>query len=300
MLRRLIVPALLAATLVAAAGVSLADTRTQPDPVPVGVPGDKVTKGFSSSLAVFVHAPVGWERGCCYDSTSGEWIGARYRPSKNPNIENRAAILWGVHFVRGTNLAAAARAGDDVKFPESAAAARTVPHIVGGRKAGTLKAFATMNSEASPSARREGVLAIGISRKVIAVVTFFSSDPAADDTGAAGTITIDGKPASQWNQDQINAAIGSVYVEGNLPPRTVKAKGAHGRVTGTVKDAFGHPLSEAKLTLQRASGKHWKKAAGAFTGAKGTFAFKRVRAGRYRVMTSVGGTVVTSRPLNAR
>src|SRR4051812_5317763 len=53
-----------------AALVPAAQSRAaaQPDPVAVGRADTKATRGFSTSLAVQLVAPDGYERGCCYDS----------------------------------------------------------------------------------------------------------------------------------------------------------------------------------------------------------------------------------------
>lgn len=292
------VPAVLAVCLVAAAP---AIASNQPDPVAVGPSGGKATRGFSSSLGVFVTAPSEWVRGCCYTSTSGQWDGPRYRPSKNPNIENRARLVWQVTFARGhKSLAKRAQGGNTTGWPVISSEKLKIPHIVGGRRVGKLPAYGVLDGEAHPGSRRQGIVAINLSRHVTALASFIIVDPIAEDWGTPGTVSIDGMPAGEWATSQVKAAWAGVFVEGNLPPKRVAAKTAKNKVKGKVTDAFGDPLSEAKLLLQRKSSRHWKTVRTGTTGARGTYKLRIRGAGLYRVVTQVGGTTARSKHVRAR
>lgn len=275
-----------------------AQSLEQPDGVAVGLKGQRVAHGFSRALGVFVQAPAGWHRGCCYTGHSGEWDGPVWRPSLKQSHIAPAHIDWSVTFTRGKrSLASVARHAEVAGFPETDALKRSIPHIVGGRKVGKLKAFAVVDSEPAPGARREASIAIGLSRKVTAAATFFTADPPADNVGVDGSVTMDGKPASQWNREQVDAALAGVYVEGNLPPRRVTAK-AHGKaIKGKVSDAFADPLATVKVTLQRAAGKRWRTVRKGTTNKRGAYSLKTRGPGRYRVVTTLNGARAKSRPV---
>jgi hypothetical protein len=66
------------------------------DRVQVGVPTLAATKGFASNLSVAFKAPSGFERGCCYNFFSGEWLGPQYVVSTAPGFSNASSIRWQV------------------------------------------------------------------------------------------------------------------------------------------------------------------------------------------------------------
>jgi hypothetical protein len=297
-LRQTLIAALLIAAPLVAAGPALA--ANQPDSVAVGRKDIKATRGFSSSLGIFVTAPAEWGR-LTYTSLAGAWGGPKYRPSKNPNIEDTARLDWSVAFSKKhKSLQKLARAANGAGWPEVAATKLKMKHTIEGHRVGSLPAFAAIEGEAFPGARHEATVAIDLSRHLTALVTFLIIDPAADDTGAAGTVSIDGKPASQWNREQIQASIADLFVEGNLPPKRVTAERAGSAVKGKVTDSFRQPLGEAKVLLQKQAGHRWKTVRKGATSAKGTYKLRPRGAGRYRVVTQVGGSSVHSKPVSAR
>jgi hypothetical protein len=294
--RLTVIPALLVAALVTAGPAAAVN---QPDSAAVGRKDIRATRGFSPALGIFLTPPAGWTR-ATYTSLAGEWTGLHYRASKNSSIENTARMNWSVAFTRGKkSLPTLARRANGAGFPEVAAAKVKVRRVVGGRRVRPLSAFVAIDAEALPGARHEATLAIDLSRHLTALVSFLALDPAAYDTGAGGTVSIDGKPASQWNREQIQAAIDGTFVDGDLPPKRVTAKRAGPAVKGKVTDSFGQPLAEAQLLLQKQAGHRWKTVRKGATTERGTYKLRGRGSGRYRVVTQVGGSSARSKAVRA-
>src|SRR5690242_11065722 len=79
------------------------------DGVQVGIPKTP-TRGFSAQLGVFLESPGDYERGCCYDSRQGEWVGPSWQSSSGAS--DRSHIEWQVTNSRtGKSIAALARGG---------------------------------------------------------------------------------------------------------------------------------------------------------------------------------------------
>jgi Carboxypeptidase regulatory-like domain len=280
-----------------AASVSTAPAAAQPilDRVQVGVPGDAATRGYDDALSVALEAPAEFGRGCCYDGESGEWLGPRYAASANPSIGNPSRIAWDVSFarVRGSARALAASAGW-ADLPELDSGSKRVDHIVGGRRAGRLKARYALDAARAPGARVQAALVIELARRLHGLIVFDLSDPPADDAGSLGSFTVGGMPASAWNVAKARTALDRVYVEGNLPPARVRARKSGRRVRGAVSDVLGHPVSEVNVTLQRRSGGSWRTAATGSTTTRGRFTLRAARPGSYRVVATFGGTTAKS------
>lgn len=90
-------------------------------------------------------------------------------------------------------------------------------------------------------------------------------------------------------------------IEGSLPPARVRARRAGGKVRGAVSDAFGHPVSEVPLVLQRRSGGGggWRRAGKGTASMRGTFALRAAGGGEYRVVASLAGSTARSRAVRA-
>jgi hypothetical protein len=270
------------------------------DRVQVGVPGkSSPTRGFSEGLAVELTSPAAYERGCCSDFLSGVWTGPRVAASRGAGEQNASRIDFGVSFARGRRTAAAlARDAGWAQYPELAGRARRVRHVVGGRDVGTLRAFAVVDAEEAPGARVQAALAIGLGRRVHAVVLFNLDDPYADST-EEGAITVAGKPASAWNREQAEAALAAARLVGSLPPARVKARRAGAKVAGRVLDAFGHPVAEVPVALQRRTGGGWRRVAKGTASTRGTYSLRAAGGGRYRVVATLAGSSARSRAVAA-
>jgi hypothetical protein len=271
-----------------AAAVPTAPAAASPvvDSVSVGV------SHISPQLGVFLRSPGDYERGCCYDSRQGQWTGPSWQASSGAS--DRSHIDWQVRSSRtGRSIAALARDGGRSGYPQVSAGTVRVPHIVGNRRVGTLTGHQVLDGAPAPEAAAQQTLAIDLGGRVKSLVTIEASDPAVDSDPGLGTFTVQGMPASAWNRRQAQAAMRNVTVVGNLPPRRVKAKARGRRAAGEVVDRFGHPVAEIKVALLRGS----KRAASGTTSSRGTFSLDAPRGGSYRVLATLSGVQVRSKPL---
>ena len=268
------------------------------DRAQVGVPGKRSpTRGFSENLSVAMTAPAGYERSCCADFVSGAWDGPQIHADGAPAGERRARIEWSVAFERSRARAAKlARSAGWADYPQIAAGRRRVPHVVGGRRVGTLRAAWAIDAQAAPGARVQGAVAIFLGRRVHAVTLFHLPDPPSDQD-STGTLTVAGQPGSKWNRNHARAALDAVYVEGSLPPARVKARVRGRKVSGTVQDTFAQPVSEVEIVLQRRAGSRWRGTAKGKTSTRGTYSLRAPRPGAYRVVASLAGSSAKSRPV---
>jgi hypothetical protein len=264
-----------------------AHARAPFDQVKVGVEGRPLTRGFSSALGINLPILDGFARGCCYDGTQGEWTGPRFE-SQMPGVGGTSRIQWSVGFARtGKSTDALAKAAGPDGFPQVAGRALTVAHIQADRKVGTLKAYSTIDAEPAPGARHQASIVIDLGKRLKSIVSFNTATPAADNSGAAGLLTVNGKPASAFNRQNAETALKGVYVEGNLPPAQIKAKLSGRRVTGTLVDFAGQPVIQIPVLLKKGS----KTVAKATASTRGTFTLAGGR-GRYTIVASLEGTTV--------
>lgn len=286
----------LALALAVAAAVPTAPAAAAPvvDSVQVGVP-KTATRAFSPQLGVFLKSPGDYERGCCYDSRQGQWTGPAWQSSSGAS--DRSHIEWRVANSRtGRSIAALARAGGRSGYPQVSAGKVKVPHIVGGRRVGTLPGFQALDAAPAPEAAAQQTLAIDLGQRVKSLVSFEASDPAVDSDPGLGAFTVGGIPASAFNRRQAQAAMRNVTVVGNLPPRKVRAKARGRRASGTVLDGFGHPVAEIKVSLLRGS----RRVAGGLTNRRGAFSLTAPKGGAYRVLATLSGAKARSATLRLR
>jgi hypothetical protein len=261
-----------------------------------GIRDEPATKRFSHALAVDVVAPASYKRGGGgYDGKSGSWIGPDFRASVNPSFSGPSSITWGVRFVKGTNLKAIARK-ENGDYAQSAASAVKLKHVVSRRTVGKLKAYWVMDAETSPGARADGALAIGLSKRAVAIVSFYALDPPTEDAGSPGKVTVNGMPAGAWNRKQVKAALKKVYIEGNLPPAKVKARASGRRVSGKLLDSFGDPVAFAAVALKKGS----RTVASGLTNSRGRFSLSAPQAGRYRVSGKLEGFAATGKAVKVK
>lgn len=289
--RRTLTAAVAAGLLIATAGAASAEPLL--DRVQVGaVKHQRVTKRFSPALAVTLKVPSGYKRSTSYDGRSGAWLGPSFVASANHDFSGASSIAWSVRFVHGGKLSRLAKR-ESTHYRQARAGARKVRHVIGNRTVGKLKAYAVMDAEKSPGARVEGALAIGISKHAVAIVDFAALDPAVDDAGTPGKVTVRGKPAGAWNRKQVQRDFSRVYIEGNLPPSRVKARVKGGRVTGSLRDAFGGPVTHTAVALKAGR----RTVATATTSARGAFSLSAPHAGRYTVVGTLQGYSAKSKRL---
>lgn len=294
MLHRL-VPCLVAGALLYAAPAS---AQSDLDRIQVGVPGT-VTRAYATSLSLRLNIPSGFTRDCCYDFTSGAWIGPEIHYSSDPGRTSLSHVGWEVHFSRTSrSLASVARAAGWGNYPQVSAKRRTVRHVLSGRRLGKVPAYSAVDQKAD-LATTQAALAIDLGRRVKAVMLFTFTDPQSDSDSSGGAITVNGLSASAWNRRAAELAMRSIQLEGPLPISTVKARAGGRRVTGTVTDIAGDALGQAKLALQRRSG-GWRTVAKGRSALAGTFSLKAPASGKYRVVATLTGRSVRSRPVTIR
>jgi hypothetical protein len=265
------------------------------DQVQVAVPGQAATRGFSGNLGVILVSPDQYERGCCYDSRRGQWQGPEWHASSG--FAAPSHIDWSLSSVRtGRSVKTLAAAGGRHGYPAVSQGALKVRHVVDGRTVGTLKAYQVLDAAPSPSAEAEETLVVDLGGRVKSILSIEASDPAVDSDPGLGSFTVNGMAASAWNRRQALATARNAYLEGNLPPRRVRAKAKGGRVTGKVVDRFGHPVADTPVVLLRGA----KRVAKGTTSPRGTFSLQGAAGGTYRVLASLAGTKARSGKLRLR
>jgi hypothetical protein len=268
------------------------------DRVQVGVPGS-VTRAYATSLSLRLNIPSGFTRDCCYDFTSGAWIGPEIHYSSTPGRTDLSRVGWEVHYSRtGRSLASVARAAGWANYPEVAAKKRTVRHVLSGRRLGSVPAYSAVDQRAD-LATTQAALAIDLGRRVKATILFTFTDPQSDSDSSGGAITVNGLAASAWNRRAAELAMKSVQLEGPLPISRVKAAARGRTIKGKVTDIAGDALGQAKLALQRKSG-GWRTVKKGKASLAGTFSLKAPSSGQYRVVATLTGRSVRSRPVRVR
>ena len=220
---------------------------------------------------------------------------AAYVFSGNASISAASTLDWGAVFTRGNPTAeAAARANLVHDWPVSATAAVTVPHVVGGRRVGTISAFELLTKEpVTNSARFEGARAIPLCRGAYAVARVSALTPSTDGDSFGNVYTVEGRLAGDWNREQVLATLAALTLEGNLPPRRVTARASGRRVVGTARDCRGDALAGARVRLI-------PRGPSSTTTANGSFTLRARKRGVYRVAVTVGGSTATSARVRVR
>lgn len=279
----------------AAARPSQVDERVR-----VAEAGQPVTATLPPGVFLVLASPPDYARQSS-GGTTGSWVGPEYRATGGSGPAGRARIEWMVRFEAGakkTDEAATAALGqgwkDDFKGGIS------IPHLVGRRTVGTLDGdFVHTQGWREGEAVREAAMAFPLAPRLLVLVNFVAPEPAMEDAGAQGQYQVNSLPASLWNRGQMIRALSGVRVEGNLPPTRVTISAAGSRLRGTVGDAFRHPLVGARVSVERLAG-GWRKAATTRTDARGEYAVRVGRRGRYRAVVTLGKTTAISPTALAR
>ncbi len=302
--------AIAGASMVALLGFSTVAGATDVERSGVRDLGGNSTESFSSSLVIQQTSPIEYERGCCTDSDSGEWLGPRYVASDIPSISGRSGIDWSVEAnTRASSAQAAAEQSLIHNFQIGiSSAATSVKHYVGSQLVGTLPAHAIVKRADAPStinAEYEATLAFPLASRIYAVARFSLLSPSADQTGMGGQFLVESSSgsvlASTWNGLQATTSLGNVVLIGNLPPASVSARATSARrkVAGKVKDLFSHPLVGQSVRLQRKVGRRWQSAGSDSTSSSGGYSIRVSRSGVYRAKVVLGGVEKYSRTVRA-
>ena len=266
------------------------------DRIQVGLPGT-VTRAYATSLSLRLNIPSGFTRDCCYDFRTGAWNGPEIHYPGGRTAQSR--VEWEAHFARtGRSLASVAKAAGWANYKQVSAKKRTVRHVLSGRRLGKIPAYSVVDQQAGFAAA-QAALVIDLGRRVKATMLFTFTDPQADSDSSGGAVTVNGLAASAWNRRAAELAMKSIQLEGALPISRVKA-GAHGRtLTGKVTDIAGDALGQARLALQRRAG-GWRTVATGKSTLAGSFSLKAKSPGQYRVVATLSGRSVRSRPVRVR
>ena len=286
-----VLAALIVALLAAPAALSAVRDRIQ-----VGQPGNAATKGFAPSLAVVLNSPPELSRVCCYDESSGAWGGPRFQASGNAGRGGQSRVEWVVSYERSAaSMSALAGRAAWRDGREVARGTLRIPHVVAGRRAGTLPGYYLIEAEAAPSARHLVVVVVRMGRRLNALVVYDLAAPFSDSAGDDGVFTVDGARPSEWNRRQARAIVSRVGVEGDLPPGVVSASVVAGKIEGAVRDDFGHPVSEIPVRLMKKQGAGWRVAGKTVTATTGRYRLATGARGTFRVTATLAGSSATSR-----
>lgn len=247
-------------------------------------------KGYSVALFIVAESPAEYSRGTGGDADSGEWTGPRYQASGNPSLGGNATMDWHVNIEFDTaDPSEAIRQNLVHDWPQTESGTVAVPHVAGGRSLGTIPApwSLTRSTFRGPNdAQYEGSLAIQICGG-LAVPGFSTLQPSSDDAGgAAGRYVINGTAPTAWNRQKVLESINRVRIEGPLPIARLTAGAAGRRVTGTARDCHSRPSIGTPVTLQRRTGRTWRRVGTARVAANGSFSLRARTAGTYRVVAA--------------
>ena len=254
----------------------------QPDRVPLGAPA------FPPGVSLALLPPLDYVRG-----GGTTWFGPEYR-SREGRVLGRATIDWAVTFDDQTGTVnGAAAAALTRRWPEDQRGQIAVPHVVGARTVGTINgAFLVTAQPGRTSAAFEITMAFPIVRpQTFAVFRFLLARPEQEDHLVHGDVR-----AASWNRGQAFQAISNVRLEGNLAPKrvTIRRTRARRAVSGTVRDAFGHPLVGVPVALERWVGGAWRPVRAARTSTRGGYMIAATRLGTYRTVAALSGISVRS------
>jgi hypothetical protein len=256
-----------------APGQAIDRVRVAPNPPVPSVP---------DGLFVVVGSPDAYSRAAASGSR-GSWIGPGYRPQGAPNPWGNATIDWEVAFDgRQMDTERIALANLTQDWQEDQRAGASIPHIVGGRVVGDIPGVFVLQVQRQ-SAPSELVLAFRLSRDLHAFVRFLLTRPESNSFYVNGSIL-----ASSWNRGQALVAMSRVKLEGNLPPELVSIRPRRGgRVLGGFALDFNrHAVVGIPVTLERRTGRGWRRIASVRTSRLGGYSFK-VAPGTYRARATL-------------
>jgi len=253
---------------------------------------------FPPGLLVELASPTTYNRQATSGNT-GRWVGPRYEQTGHPENSGFASLDWSVSFdQRQGDAEAVAKANvQHTDWGRDQQGAISVPHAVGTKAVGTILGFyVIMRPAATGDAHFEGVLAFPLDTNLMAVIRFEALDPPDDSYIVNGSST-----ATSWNRGQVLVALGSVQLQGNLPPKIVAARAVEkGRkVRGKVVDRFLDAVLGAQVSLQKSSGGGWTTVASGKTNQRGFYSLRAKRRGAYRVTVRLSGFAATSRIIRA-
>jgi hypothetical protein len=265
----------------------------------VRVAGPGVTSAFPPGISLILNSPADYTRRSV-DLTSGTWSGPAYWATGDQSKRGTTSIKWSVDFqARSGTAQAIALAAPKHGWPLDKKDPIAVPHYVGKRVVGTILGFYAITRAPAPNdASFEAAIAFPVAPRAFSVVRFELTDPPGDSSGQWGNYLVNGlDPPSIWNRGQAFWALSGVRLLGNLPPTRIVLTDSGRTLTGTVSDAFYHPVLGLPVSIQRQVGSSWKPLATARTDTKGEFSVRVPSRGAYRAVAKSKTKRVLSRAL---
>ncbi len=249
-------------------------------------------------LLVELASPASYNRQSS-SGNAGRWLGPRFEQVGHPENAGFASLDWSVSFdQRQGDAEAVAKANvQHTDWMRDQQGGISVPHAVGTKAVGTVLGFyVMMRPRTTGDARFEGVIAFPLDTNLQAVIRFEALDPPDDSYIVNGSSV-----GSSWNRGQVLVALGSVELQGNLPPKIVAARSFERgrRVRGKVVDRFLDAVLGARVSLERSSGGRWTKVSAGKTNQRGFYSLRARRRGTYRVSVRMAGFTATSRTIRA-
>jgi len=249
-------------------------------------------------LLVELASPASYNRQSS-SGDAGRWLGPHFEQAGHPENAGFASLDWSVSFdQRQGDAEAVAKANvQHTDWTRDQQGGISVPHAVGTKALGTILGFyVMMRPRADGDARFEGVIAFPLDTNLQAVIRFEALNPPDDSYIVNGSSV-----ASSWNRGQVLVALGSVELQGNLPPKIVAARSFERgrRVRGKVVDRFLDAVLGAQVSLEKSSGGGWTKVSTGKTNQRGFYSLRAKRRGTYRVSVRMAGFTATSRTIRA-
>lgn len=244
-------------------------------------------RGFSTATVVTVPVLAEFRR-TGFDGDSGGWEGPT---CERPPFSAPVALTWGVGFSERRSAQDAATAARTFRWTVVESGPIAVRHLVGRRDVGAIPGTFVVTDSQSPQGWHEAGLGFPIGRGFYAGASAWSRG-----NGFPCIVrTPQGPVASAtWHRETSGRALRGIRLEGSLPPARVTARGSARRVAGTVRDSFGHPVAAASVALQRRVGRAWRRVASSRTTARGSYAIRTGRRGRYRAVATLAGSSARS------
>lgn len=255
-----------------------------------GAAGAAGSGGRMPAVSLNVTGPAAFPESCCTSIGGGSWLGPEYTNADGTPSGVRARLDWSIRLdVRASAADVAVRKGLVRGWPVVEAGAVFVPHVVRGRRIGTIPASYLL-SQRPGGAQTELSVALALHRGVFARAHFVLGGNPTGTRTATSTFSVDGVQAADWNRQTIWSTLSGLVLEGSLPPATIMLHRTRRGFAGTVRDVNGDPVAGAKVTLLRREGSRWKAAGVSRTRAQGGYTVvQRLAPGSYRATTSVAG-----------
>jgi hypothetical protein len=258
-------------------------------------PSKRITltgRDYAAPLIVAFAAPAGYSSGF-----GGAWKGPQWKSATGDGDAGLTVNVGGEPSARSAEQAARKKLSSYTSWKAVASGPIAVPHLVKGRKVGSLKGFFLIlhNPDKGYEGWYHAAIGVPLGKGYPIVAANFGITTPSDDA----TQTIEGKTPSVWNRQVIDQALRGVAVDGNLAARTIQAQVrpiepcCNARISGRVTDALGHPLVGVKVTLR----KHAQEpCCGATTTATGAYVLnvpKSAGTGAFVLSVTAAGSSLT-------